>query len=219
MIITIDGPSGTGKSTLAKFIAKKLNIKFLNSGMIYRAITFFLLKKGVLCDDENKIEKLLSEFDIKIKFLEDGQHIFIDEFDCTPFVSDKIVNENVPLFSQVLNIRKAVLFLQRDFASKNSIVIEGRDIGTEVFPNADFKFYVDCDILVRAERRYNDLIVKDKTLTLNEVVKSLENRDHLDKTRNFSPLVKPIGAIEIDTSSKTIEQTVDEMMSHINKNK
>lgn len=215
MIITIDGPSGTGKSTLAKIIAQKLNIKFLNSGMIYRAFTYYFLQNNIKSSCEKIIEEYLENINVEIVFINNSQHIIVNGTDCTPFVSNKEINENVSLYSQILCLRHKVLHLQRNFASLNDIVIEGRDIGTEVFPNANYKFYVDCDILVRAKRRHEDLLKIDSSITLDEVVKSLEKRDYIDKTRKFSPLVKPKGAIEIDTSYKTIEQTVEEMLDYI----
>lgn len=215
MIITIDGPSGTGKSTLAKAIASRLNIKYLNSGMIYRAFTYYFLKNNILPENEDKINEELNKINVKIEFINNGQHIFIEGEDCLPYVNDIKVSDNVSLYSQILNLRNKVLHLQRDFASKNNIVIEGRDIGTEVFPNANYKFYVDCDIIVRAKRRYEDLINAGKSVSLEEVIKSLENRDYLDKTRKYSPLVKPANAIEINTANKTIEETVNEMFSFI----
>ncbi len=215
MIITIDGPSGTGKSTLAKLIASKLNIKYLNSGMIYRALTYYFLKNNILPENEAKISEELSKINVKIEFINGNQHIFLEGEDCLPYVSDIKVSDNVSLYSQILSLRHKVLHLQRDFASKNDIVIEGRDIGTEVFPNANFKFYVDCDILVRAKRRYEDLINCGKLVSFEEVIKSLENRDFLDKTRKYSPLIKPQNAIEINTANKTIEETLSEMLKFI----
>lgn len=215
MIITLDGPSGTGKSTLAKLVAKKLNFKFLNSGMIYRAITYYYVSNNISGSDIDKIEETIGDLNINLEFIDNNQHVIINGYDYTSFVSDKIVSDNVPVFSQILSVRHKTLAIQRDFASKNSIVIEGRDIGSEVFPNAEYKFYIDCDVNIRAKRRFTDLKSANPSLTLEEVVNSLKNRDYLDSTRKYSPLVRPQNAIDIDTSIKSIEECVNKILSYI----
>ena len=215
MIITLDGPSGTGKSTLAKLIAQKLNFKFLNTGMIYRSITYYFLKHNIYPSDEQKIHENLQNINIKIEFINNNQNIIINDLNCTEFVSTKDVQSNVSLFSQILPIRKKVLDVQRGFATTNNIVVEGRDIGSEVFPNADYKFYVDCNVEVRAQRRYADLVASGQKITLDEVIKSLKNRDYLDMNRKHSPLKKPEGAMLIDTSHNSIEETLNIMLTNI----
>ena len=215
MVITLDGPSGTGKSTLAKLIAKELGFKFLNTGMIYRSICYYFLVNGIMPENTSSINNELQNLKVEISFEESNQHIKINGLDCTPYVSSKEVQEYVSVYSQILKIRKVVLNVQRSFAMDNDIVIEGRDIGSEVFPNADYKFYVECDITIRAKRRYEDLVKNGQNTTLEDVIKSLENRDYLDKTREFSPLIKPADAHVIDTSTNTIEQSLTEILSYI----
>ena len=215
MVITLDGPSATGKSTLAKIIAQKLGFKFLNSGMIYRAITYYYLKNNITADMVEEINNTINNLQIDIAFENDSQNIYVNKQNLTQFVSQSQVNESVSLYSQILSIRQRVLLLQRDFASNNNIVIEGRDIGSEVFPNAMYKFYVTCDINIRAKRRLEDLKGQDSALTLCDVIKSLENRDYIDKTRRFSPLVRPKDAIDIDTSYKTIDECVEQILSYV----
>ncbi len=215
MVITLDGPSGTGKSALAKLVAKKLGFKFLNTGMIYRSICYYFLANNIMPENRNAINNELQNIKVEISFEESNQHIKINGLDCTPYVSSKEVQEYVSVYSQILKIRKAVLSVQRSFAMDNDIVIEGRDIGSEVFPNADHKFYVECDITIRAKRRYEDLVKNGQNTTLEDVIKSLENRDYLDKTREFSPLIKPADAHVIDTSTNTIEQSLAEILSYI----
>ncbi len=215
MVITLDGPSGTGKSTLAKMLAKKLNFKFLNTGMIYRAITHYMLLQGIMPENYDEVLKKLNSINIEILFIDNNQNVIINDENCSAFVNSKEVQEYVSVYSQILEIRKCVLNVQRNYAKANSIVVEGRDIGSEVFPNADKKFYVICDIDVRAKRRYEDLIKSGQNISLNEVKKSLENRDLLDTTRKFSPLIKPENAIVVDTSNSTIEQSLNNMLSYI----
>ncbi len=217
MVITLDGPSGTGKSTLAKLLAKKISFKFLNTGMIYRSICHYLLTNNALPENNALVCDMVSDLNIEIKFDGDQQNVVINEINCTPFVSSKEVQKYVSVYSQIPEVRAVVLAQQKGFAEKNNIVIEGRDIGTEVFPNAEHKFYVECDISVRAKRRYDDLVKEDPSITLADIEKSLENRDHLDKTRKISPLVKPKDAIMIDTSYKTIEESIEEIMGYISK--
>jgi len=215
MVITLDGPSGTGKSTLSKMLAKHLNFKFLNTGMIYRAITYYMLKQNIKPENYEEIIKELANIDIKILFVDNNQNILINNLNCTPFVSTKEVQEFVSVYSQILEIRKCVLGVQRSFAKSNNIVVEGRDIGSEVFPNADKKFYVICDMNIRAKRRYEDLIKSGQNISLSDVKKSLENRDLLDSTRKFSPLIKPKDAYVIDTSNCSIEQSLKSMLGYI----
>ena len=216
MVITLDGPSGTGKSTLAKMLAKELKFKFLNTGMIYRTIAYFLLTHNILPQDKDAVSEVVGSLEVEIKHNNDDQFVIINNVDCTPFVSSTIVQQNVSFYSQIPALRGVVLKLQRNFAKTNNIVIEGRDIGTEVFPNAEFKFYIDCDIKIRAIRRFNDLQKGNSNITLKEVEKSLQNRDYLDKTREISPLVMPKDAIVIDTSNKSADESLNEILSFIN---
>ena len=215
MIITLDGQSGTGKSTLASLVAKELGYKYLNTGMIYRALTYFFLKKGVIPNDIEQSEKLLTLLNVQIKFFGDNQTVFIDNFDVTPFVSNLEVQQNVSLFSQILPIREKVTKLQKEYAQNNNVVVEGRDIGTCVFPNAEYKFFVKCDINVRAKRRLDDLKKLGQNLSMQEVIDSLMLRDKIDTTRKYSPLIRPDDAIDIDTSNSTIAQSVNEILKYI----
>ena len=215
MIITIDGQSGTGKSTLANILAKKLNYKCLNTGMIYRAITYYFLKNDILPDNLDEINIKLASMNIVLSFVDHSQFVKINDIDITPFVSIQDVQKFVSDYSQVLSIREKVTDIQRDFAKNNNIVVEGRDIGTHVFPYADYKFFVSCDINVRANRRLQDLIKLGQKVTLTEVIESLNKRDYLDSTRKYSPLKKAEDAIVIDTSYKTIDESISEILSYI----
>lgn len=215
MIITLDGPSATGKSTLAKALAKKLGYKFLNSGMIYRAVTYYLLKNSINFDSDAQIPNAINKMVIQLVFIGEEQSVLINGTNCSQFVSTKEVQENVSLYSQNLDIRHKVLQVQRQFAAKHNIVIEGRDIGTEVFPMAEFKFYVECSIDVRAKRRHADLTAAGQIISLDEVKKSLEKRDYIDSTRKFSPLTKPKDAIVIDTTLNTIDQSLNFILNYV----
>lgn len=215
MVITLDGPSGTGKSTLAKELAQKLNFNFLNSGMIYRSLTYYFLTNNITDANLEEIQNQLENIKVDILFEKGQQKIIINGINCTEYVSSQMVQQNVALFSQIAIIREKVLNLQRNFAKDNNIVIEGRDVGSEVFPNANYKFYVECDINVRAQRRYEDLKKIKNASTLQEVKEALIKRDNIDKNRKLSPLRMPEGAIVINTSNKTINESVSEILSII----
>ena len=216
MIIAFDGQSGTGKSTLSKIVANRLGFKYLNTGMLYRAVSYYLYQKNVSADDLASIKKLLNSAQIHINFNDDNQYVFINGEDITPYVSTQEVQKTVSLYSQVHFIREKITDIQREFAKDNNIVVEGRDIGTHVFPNANYKFFVSCDVIVRAKRRQADLIKSGQDITLEQVVESLKNRDYLDSTREYSPLKRADDAIDIDTSNSTIEQSVEEILNYIN---
>lgn len=215
MIITLDGMSGTGKSTLAKIVASKLNYNYLNTGMIYRAITYYLYSHNVLPEDIDKVEKTLDSLKINIDFKNENQFVYINDDDVSPYVFCKEVQKNVSLYSQIYKLREKVTGIQREFARSNNVVVEGRDIGTYVFPDADCKFFIICDINVRAERRLKDLLAGGQNITLAEVIESLKNRDYIDSTREYSPLKRADDAITIDTSHSTIEESVNEMLKYI----
>lgn len=215
MIITLDGQSGTGKSTLATLIAQKLGFKCLNTGMIYRALTHYLYCNGILPESIEESVHCLNDIDIEILFKDNNQFVIINKLDCTPYVSTPEVQKYVSVYSQILELREKVTRIQRAFALENDIVIEGRDIGTHVFPNADYKFFITCDIMVRAQRRLEDLKQSGQNITLEQVIQSLKTRDMLDSTRVFSPLKRADDAIDIDTSNSTIEQSVEQILSYI----
>ena len=180
MIIALDGQSGTGKSTLAKMIANELNFVYLNTGMIYRSIAYYFIKNGIYSDNLQAIQNLLKNMNINIKFIKNEQKVIINDLDCSDFVSTKEVQQNVSLFSQIKEIREKCVTIQREFALLNNIVIEGRDIGTHVFPNADYKFFIECDIEVSSQRRFEDLKQKDPNVKYEDVLTSLKNRDELE---------------------------------------
>ncbi len=214
MILTFDGPSGTGKSTIALSVARKLGFKYLNTGMIYRALSYYFITNNIMPNDK-RLDSLVNNLNIKILFDNDNQIVHINGIDCTPFVSNKEVQQYVSKYSVNKNIREKVTSIQRDFAFNNDVVVEGRDIGSVVFPDADFKFYVTCDIEVRAKRRLKDLLALGQKTDLKQVIESLNNRDLLDSSREISPLIKPNNSIDIDTTHSTIEESVNKVISNI----
>ena len=215
MIIAIDGPAGSGKSTLAVLVAEKLKIHSFNTGMIFRAIAYFLNKKGVDIQDEEKIAKILQSCDIKITFENDQQKVYIDKEDISNYVSLPNVAHLASEFSKLNVIREKVKQIQRKFAKIYDLVVDGRDIGTEIFPDADYKFFLIADIDVRAMRRYETLKNTMSNVDFNKIKEDLKKRDYEDSHREISPLRKADDAVVIDTTNDTVLQSLGKILSFI----
>lgn len=205
IVIAIDGPSGTGKSTTAKIVAKDLGLTYLDTGAMYRAITFAALEKGVPPTDPAALSKLLETTDIQ--FGKDNR-ILIDDIDREAEIRSKRVTEAVSPYSAIPEVRQILTERQRRIADKSSCILDGRDIGTVVFPHADFKFFLVTDLKVRAERRYRECVEKGIPMTLDEIERNLAERDRIDSSRATAPLAKAADAIEIDTTQLSIQQQV-----------
>ncbi|WP_352404840.1 (d)CMP kinase [Sporanaerobacter acetigenes] len=210
--IAIDGPAGAGKSTIAKIVANKLEIDYIDTGAMYRAFTYKLLCKNIDFNDEKTILKELE--DTLIDFREN--HIYLDGKIVDKQIRDNIINQNVSYIAKIKEIRDGMVRIQRNIAKDKSIVMDGRDIGTVVLPNADYKFFIVASIEERAKRRYKDLLEKgETTITLEQVKEELEKRDTIDSTREIAPLIKAENAIEVDTTNQTIEESVDTILKII----
>ncbi len=215
MIITIDGPAGSGKSTVADSIANKLGFVHFNSGALFRAITAHLHAQNF--DIESiTTDSEIPNFDLKVKIIDDVQHVFVNSIDYTPVLRDNLISTLVASVALNKFCRQKTSECQHAFCSKNNVVIEGRDIGSHVFPNAEYKFYLDCSIEERARRRFKEEKAKNNKITIDEIEQQIASRDYLDKTREIAPLVVPNGAIIIDSTTLTIEEVANEMLSHIN---
>lgn len=214
MVISIDGMSASGKSTLAFDLARRLDLKYLNSGSIYRCIALKIMNKEININDSN-LENIIVNLDIDFKIENDKQLVFLDNKD----VTDEIRLEKVSVFTPTIAnnpiIKPAIRKIQKKFVDRKNIVIEGRDIGTKIAPFADYKFYLYTSLEKRAERLYNGL--KDKqNVTYNEIYVNLKNRDEKDiKDGNF---IKPENAIEIDTTNLSLEEVLNIMLSYIKEN-
>jgi len=213
IIITIDGPAGAGKSTVAKKLASILNYTYLDTGAMYRAFTLKIIRKEIKLNDIEKISELLKNTVIDIR----KDRIFLDGEDVTETIREPLVDKHVSLVASIPEVRSKMMELQRVIAKGKSIVAEGRDMGTQVFPFAEIKFYMDASLEERARRRFSDLIKKNKNLTYDEVKADIEERDRRDKERIISPLRKPKDAIVMDTTGKTIEEVVSDMLNIIKK--
>ncbi|MDD7766100.1 MULTISPECIES: (d)CMP kinase [Anaerococcus] len=204
-IIALDGPSGSGKSTIANILAKKLKISYLNTGSMYRAVTLFFLENNIEKSDKIDID-LLRKINIDIK----EDKVFLNEKDVSDKIRNKEVTENVSWVSSISLVRKYLVDMQRKISQNKSIILDGRDIGTVVFPNAKYKFFLVASSEVRAKRRYEQNEI-DKPL--EEIQKDIEKRDYLDSHREISPLKKAEDAIEIDSSNLTIDETIEEIIN------
>lgn len=213
--IALDGPSGSGKSTIAKALSAKLDILYLDTGAMYRAVALKALKLGIDTFDEKGVEGFISQIDLKIKYQNGKQLTFLDGEN----VSDKIREPQVSMaasnISSLKCVRIKMVEMQRQIAATTSCVLDGRDIGSFVLPDADYKFFITASVDVRTKRRYDELTVKGFTVDYHTLKKEIEQRDYNDSHREFSPLVKADDAILVDTSDMSVEQVLDTVMSHI----
>lgn len=213
--IAIDGPSASGKGVVSDRLSEKLGILHLNSGALYRAVGYFAIKNGISIDDGDAILEKIRSHKISVRYENGIQVTLLDDVD----INDKLYTADVTRasahVSKHVGLREFVLDTQLDIAKHHSLVIEGRDIGSVVLPNAKYKFFLDASLEVRAKRRYADFINRGEPLTLEEVTKSLAERDYIDKTRTVSPLVRVEDAVYIDSSNMTIDEVVDKMLSYI----
>ena len=216
MIIAIDGPSASGKSTTAKGISKKLGIMHLDTGAMYRAVTLGLKKTDVSLEDEVSIQKFLVQTDISFG---NENRIFLNGADVSREIRSADISSRVSAVSALPIIREAMVRIQRKIAENTDCVLEGRDIGTIVFPNADFKFFLIADMEVRAKRRLLELEAMGETTTLSELINDIEKRDRLDSSRDHSPLIQAEDAILIDTSGITIDDQINKIVKIITKGK
>lgn len=216
-VIAIDGPAGSGKSTVAREAAKRLGFVYLDTGAMYRALTLKALKKGINLEDEPALIEMAKFTKIEIKSSLDATlKVFLDNEDVTKSIRTNAVTNNVSFLARIPKIREIMLQLQRKFGESFNIVVEGRDIGTVVFPDAAKKFYLDADFKVRASRRFKELKEVDNSVNEEAVLKDLIERDNLDLTRKVAPLKKAEDAIYLDTTNLTIEEVVNEIVKKIN---
>ena len=205
IIVAIDGPSGTGKSVTAKLLAKKLSLPYIDSGAYYRAITYLIIKDKIKPNEIKKIEELSDKCNLTF----DNDSVFLNGEDVTAEIRSIDVTNKVSSVSKIKQVRAIINEKLRNFAKENGLVMDGRDIGTVVFPNADFKFYLTCDMKVRAQRRKQDFLDNGQRIPLNKVLVELQKRDEVDTRREEAPLKKHKDAIEVDTTNLIIEEQVD----------
>ncbi len=211
-IIAVDGPAGSGKSSIAKLLAEKIGFGYFDSGLAYRAITYFFIENKIPFKDEELVEKKLS--DVNLYFKDDK--VFLNDVPITDKLKDDGINKEVANYAKLKSVRKFIRFIQRRFAAENNCVMDGRDIGTVVFPDAFCKFYLDADIDERSKRRFEELKKSFPDKTLESVKKDLIMRDYLDRTRKESPLIFSPDAVVIDSSNLSLSEVLSFMIDHYN---
>jgi CMP/dCMP kinase len=214
LIVAIDGPAGSGKSTSAKLVAQKLGYLYIDTGAMYRAVTFLSIKNKLHSDKD--ITELAESIDIRLKFDNGFTEVIVDNTNITDELRSYTVNKRVSDVSKIEGVRKALVKKQREYALQNKgIVMEGRDIGTVVFPDADVKIFLTATLAQRVERRSKEYESKGIDIPVENIKENLINRDRIDSTREVSPLVKASDAVEIDTSSVTIEEQVKLILNEV----
>lgn len=214
-IITIDGPTSSGKNSVGFLLAKKLGYRYIDTGMIYRAGVYKMLQMGVSPEDTAKILEIYDS--LKVRFeMDNGWKIFLDGEDVTAVLHDPQISDVTSKVSAIQEVRDIMKGIQRRLANDGKVVMGGRDIGSEIFPEAKHKFFLNASVEVRVKRRFEQLQKKDPTVKYEDVLSSMMERDKRDETREASPMRIPEGAIVIDNSNLTVEETVEQMLKHIN---
>jgi CMP/dCMP kinase len=211
IIIAIDGPAGAGKSTVAARLAKRFNLLNLETGAMYRAFALKAIENGVSPDDADALERLATMTSIRLEASEGGNRVFLDDVEVTSRLRDTPVTEAASRVSVHPAIRRWMVDLQRKLGESGRIVMEGRDIGNAVFPDADVKIFLDADPLVRSQRRYEQVESAPKAATVapESVLKEIRERDQRDRTRALSPLIPAADAVVIDSTSLTLDQVIE----------
>ena len=214
--VAIDGPAGAGKSTIAKMLTEKLNYTYLDSGAMYRAITYLVCNKNIDFNDNEKIVQVTKNTEIDINYNNNKFKIFINNIDITDKIRSNVVDKNVSTIAQIKGVRDELVKKQRKLAKAKDIVMDGRDIGTRVLPNADYKFYITATVEERANRRYKDIIDRgESNKTLKEVKNEIIKRDKIDSNRKYSPLKKAKDAIVVDTTNMSKKEVLQNLLSYI----
>jgi cytidylate kinase len=211
--IAIDGPAAAGKSTVAKIVAKKLGYLYIDTGAMYRAITLEALKNDVDVNDENALDQLLCKTDIKLIAKDGKQFVYINDVDQSEEIRTPEVTRNVSYVAKHSLVRKKLVELQREYALNGGVVMDGRDIGTHVLTNAEVKIFMIASVEERAERRHQENLQKGFESNIEVLKEEIAKRDKIDSEREVTPLKKADDALTLDTSSKSIDEVVDEIMS------
>lgn len=214
--IAIDGPAGAGKSTIAKKIAKELDYLYIDTGAIYRTMGYYFLENGIDVNDEEIVSEMCSKIEVGLKYIDGVQHVFLNEED----VSDKIrtgeVGSAASKISAYSEVRASLLGLQKNMAETENVVMDGRDIGSVVLPNATLKIYLTASVEERARRRYLEYVLAGQECDLEKIKKEIEERDHRDMTREISPLICAEDAYTVDSSEMSIDEVCGEIMKLLN---
>lgn len=214
-IVAIDGPAGTGKGTIANLISMKFGFINIDTGAMYRCVTLEILRNNVQLDDIKGIEAILENIDIKFKHIEDKDFVFLNGENVTEIIRTKDVNENVSQVAKIKEVREKMVDLQRKLGDKENVVMEGRDIGTVVFPNANVKIYLDATSEERAKRRFIQNKEKNIDMSYEEILENIKLRDENDKTRKIGALKIADDAVVIDTTNLSINEVMEQVVKLI----
>ena len=215
--IAVDGPAGAGKSTIAKLVAKKMNLIYVDTGAMYRAMALYFMKAGIDIQNNEAIADACKKADVTIKYENGMQVVYLNGENVNAFLRTEEVGNTASVTSTVARVRERLLELQQSLAENSDCIMDGRDIGTCVLPNADVKIYLTASSAVRAQRRYDELTAKGEVCDLAKIQADIEERDYRDMTREVSPLKKAEDAVLIDSSYMTIDEVVNEIVRIANK--
>lgn len=216
-VVAIDGPAGVGKGTVTKLVAEKLNYITVDTGAMYRCVTLKALRNNILPKDNEKIIEMMDKISIELKKIDNEQKVFLDGKDVTKDIRTEEIDKNVSEFSAISYVRNKMTLMQRKMGQNQNIIMEGRDIGTTVFPNANVKIFLDASTEEVANRRYKQNIERGIKITYEQVLEDIKRRNEYDSSREISPLKKADDAIYIDTTNLTIEEVVDKVIEIIKK--
>lgn len=207
--VAIDGPAGAGKSTIAKRVAKEMNFIYVDTGAMYRALAICFIRQGLDGTDEQKVTAACEHADVTIRYEDGQQQVYLNDENVTAHLREEAVGNMASITSAMPAVRAKLLELQRNLARENDVVMDGRDIGTNILPNADVKVYLTASVKERARRRYVELTEKGTACDITEIEKDIEERDYRDMNRELAPLRQAEDAVYVDSSDMTIDEVVD----------
>lgn len=210
--IAVDGPAGAGKSTIAKSIAKKLNIIYIDTGAMYRTVGYYCLSNDIDIDNHQMVIEYLDNINIDLRHIGGQQHVFLNGVDVNNHIRSNEASLAASKVSSIKEVRVKMVKMQQEMASEISVIMDGRDIGTHVLPNATLKIYLSASVEVRAKRRYDEAISKGEQISLEEIKADIIDRDYRDMNRDVSPLKQASDAILVDTSDMNIDQVVNHIL-------
>ncbi len=217
MNVAIDGPAGAGKSTIAKAIAAKMGYVYVDTGAMYRAMALYFLRSNISKDDEAKISASVDDIVVSIKYEDGAQHVILNGEDVTGLIRTEEVGNMASATSVYGPVRTKLVALQQELAKTTDVIMDGRDIGTVVLPNADVKIFLTASVECRAKRRYDELVAKGQEADFDQIAKDIEERDYRDSHREISPLKQAEDAILVDSSDMTIDEVVDTIIGYCKK--
>lgn len=217
MKIAIDGPAGAGKSSIAKLVAKKLSFVYVDTGAMFRTVAYYFLSQGKDPSDAEMVTEECEKISISIEYKDGAQHIFLDGTDVSTEIRQEEVGKNASVVAKNQAVRNRLLALQRQMAEKQDVIMDGRDIGTVVLPDAQVKIYLTASASVRAERRYKELVEKGESCNLEKIEEDIIARDEQDMNREIAPLKQAEDAVLVDSSYMTIEEVVDKIIEIVEK--